>query len=264
MNGCKSPASAPEKTGHSTKGSNAPECSEDLKAEVKFSDTKPISMASSEEKVSSWVKEGEYSGFVFEARAGQNFSVNTAQDICIGLFIPDRSLLQSIKASEATIKLPEDGQYLIQISPLKKTTVFTLAMKLEPLPPVVTPKSTPTAKTVEPPSTSKNFAEDSPDLDKILAHIKKSEVVFTSSTKETFVGNIYKNHIQNKENPNDSGAVAKIRWNDGENSSMLFLKTSRVRVWQRGKEYDGRWYWSSDKKKLFVKMDAGSLYEFKS
>lgn len=76
-----------------------------------------------------------------------------------------------------------------------------------------------------------------------------------------FHGEVEKIRIQQKPSSQDSGVVAIICWNDGIKSNVLFLESSRVRVWKNNVEYGGKWYWDTEGY-LRIKIDRGSKYIF--
>jgi hypothetical protein len=58
-----------------------------------------------------------------------------------------------------------------------------------------------------------------------------------------------------------SGAAAAVDWNDGVKSSILFIRNRRVRIWNYGKEYGGKWIVKNNI--LYVSTDDGAYYRFR-
>jgi hypothetical protein len=77
-------------------------------------------------------------GYSFEANAGQKLNYKIDKDICIWVFTPDNQLLNSGV-------LPQSGKYTIQVSALKGSTTFELAMGLDVVLP--SPTNTPNSST---------------------------------------------------------------------------------------------------------------------
>lgn len=81
-------------------------------------------------------------GYTFEAKAGQKLNYKIDKDICLWVFTPDNQLLNSGV-------LPKTGKYTIQVSALKGSTTFELAMGLDVVPPSPTnPTNEPNSSTV--------------------------------------------------------------------------------------------------------------------
>ncbi len=102
----------------------------------------------------------------------------------------------------------------------------------------------------------------SKEIEDVMKSIKEGDVAFSGNDGQ-FSGKVTEAWIQENSNSENSGAAAKITWNDNVSSSILFLENSRVRVWEKGTEYGGKWYWDSTGS-LRVEMDAGSQYNFGS
>jgi len=101
------------------------------------------------------------------------------------------------------------------------------------------------------------------DTDLILQIMRQRTVYFYGATGENYFGQVFLSELRNSENnPDENGIAARIEWNDGVISAILFRDNFRVRVWEEGKEYSGRWYWKLDQSKLIVEMDDGARYEF--
>lgn len=86
-------------------------------------------------------------GYSFEANAGQKLNYKIDKDICIWVFTPDNQLLNSGV-------LPKTGKYTIQVSALKGSTTFELAMGLDVVLP--SPTNMPNSSTAisSPPTTT--------------------------------------------------------------------------------------------------------------
>jgi hypothetical protein len=68
-------------------------------------------------------KASHYSGFSFDAQAGQTLNYSTADNICVWIFTPDNQILTAST-------LPQSGKYTIQISAPKGNTTYQLALSL--------------------------------------------------------------------------------------------------------------------------------------
>lgn len=102
----------------------------------------------------------------------------------------------------------------------------------------------------------------SSELKKIKNYIENSFVNFKNKNVQVS-GKTSRSWIQKTSRFEESGAAARIEWNDGVISTILFLEDSRVRVWVKGVEYGGEWSWSSSGR-LQVQMNQGSHYSFGS
>lgn len=63
-------------------------------------------------------------GYTFEAQQGQKLNYKTNADVCLWIYTPDNELLNSGV-------LPKTGKYTIQISALKGSTTFEMAIGLD-------------------------------------------------------------------------------------------------------------------------------------
>jgi len=79
-------------------------------------------------------------GYLFEAKAGQKLSYKTDDDICISIYRPDTTPLNSGD-------LPTDGKYTLQVSVPQGSTTFSLDMSLGTLQSSASSKPPSTAST---------------------------------------------------------------------------------------------------------------------
>ena len=83
-----------------------------------------ISLKDSALSASGQVNTGKQTGFSFEATQGEQLSYRTEDNICVWVYTPDGTLLNSNE-------LPISGKYTIQVSALKGSTSFTLELDLQ-------------------------------------------------------------------------------------------------------------------------------------
>lgn len=102
-----------------------------------------------------------------------------------------------------------------------------------------------------------------PELEKLKNHIAENSFVNFKYKGVQRTGNVSRSWTQKTSKFEESGAAARIGWNDGVISTVLFLENSRVRVWVKGIEYGGKWFWSPSGV-LQIQMDRGSHYSFGS
>ena len=95
---------------------------------------------------------------------------------------------------------------------------------------------------------------------KIRTHLDKSDVYFDGANGSNR-GEIIKTLIRDSSLDNESGAIARIKWDDQAVSSILFLSNNRVRLWEEANEYGGRWSWSPGGT-LQIRMDKGAMFRF--
>lgn len=67
---------------------------------------------------------GDQKAYSFKAKKGERLKFKTNEDVCVWIYTPSSTLL----GEEA---FPEDGIYVLQVSPAKGSTSFTLEMTLE-------------------------------------------------------------------------------------------------------------------------------------
>ncbi|MGA1131664.1 MAG: hypothetical protein ACO31I_05260 [Prochlorotrichaceae cyanobacterium] len=133
-----------------------------------------------------------------------------------------------------------------------------LSPPISPPEPIPEPISQTPTSVFTPTKSPKSF-----DKDLILKTIRQRTVYFYGSTGKNYSGQVFFSELRDHSNrPDESGVAARIEWNDGVISAILFRDNFRVRVWEAEKEYSGRWYWNSDQSKLIVEMDNGAKYEF--
>jgi hypothetical protein len=100
----------------------------------------------------------------------------------------------------------------------------------------------------------------SSELEKIKSSVENSLVTFKNKDIQVS-GKTAIALIRQASKPEDSGVVSKTEWNDGVVSSILFLENSKVRIWVKGVEYGGKWFWSPSGT-LQVQTDQGSYYSW--
>ncbi|MFK8183965.1 MAG: hypothetical protein AB8B99_11370 [Phormidesmis sp.] len=110
------------------------------------------------------------------------------------------------------------------------------------------------------PDAENNRAENS-EYGRIVRYVNNSAVDFESRSLRVS-GNVIQTDERERQKAYDSGVVARIEWEDGVISTILFLRDSRVRVWDEGLEYEGKWFWGASDT-LQVRMDEGSRYVFR-
>ena len=109
---------------------------------------------------------------------------------------------------------------------------------------------------------SQKFVQDKFDAVAVNTQIYQGYVFLSSKSGREFTGRVTNSEIREGGNIEKRGVGARINWNDGKNSSILFMNNSRVRVWEAGVEYRGKWYWGTNDDLLYVKMDGGAQYKF--
>ena len=92
--------------------------------------------------------------------------------------------------------------------------------------------------------------------------VNQGYVFLSGKSGKQFTGTVTNSEIRERGNLEESGVAAWIHWSDAQTSSILFMKNSRVRVWEKGFEYRGKWYWGANDNLLYVKMDQGAQYKF--
>lgn len=97
---------------------------------------------------------------------------------------------------------------------------------------------------------------------KIRTHLDKSDVYFEGENGRN-EGEVTKTLIRDSSDANESGAIARVKWDDQAISSILFRSNNRVRLWEEGNEYGGRWSWSPGGT-LQIRMDKGASFRFVS
>lgn len=127
---------------------------------------------------------------------------------------------------------------------------------IEPAPVETVPIETGTKR-----NSSGNDSSGNDNFESIVRYVSNSPVDFESRSLQ-ISGKVIQANERELQKAYDSGVAAKIEWNDGVISTILFLKDSRVRVWDDGLEYEGQWFGSSSDT-LQVRMDEGSRYVFR-
>lgn len=118
------------------------------------------------------------------------------------------------------------------------------------------------AKRQQPRPRNHNFIQDEFDAVAVNTLVNQGGVFLSGKSGKEFTGTVTDSEIRNRKNFQESGVAANIDWSDGQTSSILFMKNSRVRVWEDGVEYGGKWYWGANGSLLYVKMDGGATYKF--
>ncbi|MEA5470375.1 hypothetical protein [Spirulina sp. 06S082] len=90
-------------------------------------------------------------GYRFEAEAKQRFDYQTEQEICVWLYTPDMTLLNSGE-------LPQDGAYIVQITAPSGSATFDLAMGLDVKKSASQPSPTPQPSSPQSVSSSPSIA----------------------------------------------------------------------------------------------------------
>lgn len=103
---------------------------------------------------------------------------------------------------------------------------------------------------------NQKFVQDKFDAVIVNTQVNQGYVFLSSKSGKEFTGRVTNSEIRERQNLEESGVAAWIDWSDGQTSSILFMKNSRVRVWEKGFEYRGKWYWGANDNLLFVKMDG--------
>ena len=99
-------------------------------------------------------------GYTFEGKAGQKLNIpKTNKDICIWVFQPDNQLLNSEI-------LPINGKYIIQISALKESPNFEIAMGLDVVSPAPTSPPSSSATVTTPSGATNSSASASSSVSK--------------------------------------------------------------------------------------------------
>ncbi|WP_016951589.1 hypothetical protein [Anabaena sp. PCC 7108] len=100
----------------------------------------------------------------------------------------------------------------------------------------------------------------SSELEKIKSRVENSLVTFKNKDIQVS-GKTTRALIRQTSKSEDSGVASRIEWDDGVVSSILFLENSNVRIWVKGVEYGGKWFWSPSGT-LQVQTDQGSYYSW--
>ena len=100
------------------------ECPKIPEGKLDFNNIESINIQGQAATKSNRIRVGKYVGYTFDAQAGQKLSYSTDKDLCIWIYTPDNRLLQGLK-------IPEDGNYIIQVSTALGSTTFDLEMHLE-------------------------------------------------------------------------------------------------------------------------------------
>ncbi|MDJ0742164.1 MAG: ARC6/PARC6 family protein [Xenococcaceae cyanobacterium MO_167.B27] len=100
------------------------ECSEEPKLRLEPKNVEEISLNNKTITKSNKVSSNKSIGYTFQAEAGQKLNYQTDKDICIWVYAPNNELVNGTK-------IPETGNYTIQIAVLKGSTTFDLEMSLE-------------------------------------------------------------------------------------------------------------------------------------
>lgn len=111
-------------------------------------------------KKSNTAKLGQSIGYTFEAKTGQQLSVETKQNICFWVYSPENKILTNTK------NLPNNGKYIIQIAALEGSTTFDLSLGLDVVKASekpVTSVSTASVSTTSVSNASKTVARPAPD-----------------------------------------------------------------------------------------------------
>lgn len=108
------------------------ECPEEPKSKLDKESVEEISLSNQTVNQSNQVSSNKSIGYTFEAKAGQKLSYQTDKDICIWVYAPNNELVNGTK-------LPETGNYTVQISALRGSTTFDLEMSLESIKPASSP-----------------------------------------------------------------------------------------------------------------------------
>ena len=99
-------------------------CPEEPKLKLEQKNVKKVSLNNQTVHQSNQVSSNKSIGYAFQAKAGQKLSYKTDEDICIWVYAPNNELVNGTK-------LPETGNYTIQVSALKGSSTFDLEMSLE-------------------------------------------------------------------------------------------------------------------------------------
>ena len=94
----------------------------------------------------------------------------------------------------------------------------------------------------------------------VSKYIAGKRVNFSNNDGRQYSGIVTSSWVQRNADTSRSGAAGAISWEDGVNSTILFLENQRVRIWSGGTEYGGQWIAKDGV--LYVKTDAVSLYRF--
>lgn len=105
-------------------------------------------------------------------------------------------------------------------------------------------------------------SQDTTNLYDLQKYIVDKRVSFVGEKVQT-LGTVMSVEIRDNRQSNENGVIAVIEWDDGVESSILFLENTRVRAWENRFEYGGNWNWSYEKN-LEVQMDEGAKYSFSS
>ncbi|MBP0020070.1 MAG: hypothetical protein J7647_21265 [Cyanobacteria bacterium SBLK] len=137
LNGCSSSSQNNTKS-HADRSQKASEvCPTEPEVVLQKDTVESINLTETMIVQSGIAKKNQSLAYRFEAEAEQKFSYQTEQDICVWLYAPDMALLDSGK-------LTQDGVYIVQITALRGSTTFDLAMGLDAN--QSTPQSSPTSQ----------------------------------------------------------------------------------------------------------------------
>ncbi len=99
-------------------------CPEEAELKLDKKNVEEVSLNNQTVHQSNQVSSNKSIGYTFQAKAGQKLSYQTDEDICIWVYAPNNELVNGTK-------LPETGNYTIQVSALKGSSTFDLEMSLE-------------------------------------------------------------------------------------------------------------------------------------
>jgi ARC6-like, IMS domain len=111
------------KAPETTASISATECPKEPATGLDPKGVKEVSLGTQVLSETGQLKAGQDLGYSFQAKAGQNFSFSTKEEICVWVYAPNNKLLSDGK-------LPLDGKYVVQVSTLKGSTSFGLDITL--------------------------------------------------------------------------------------------------------------------------------------
>lgn len=179
------PLTTSEKAANS--GQIASNCPNTPQGSLTQQNVKPISLGTQPIAESGQIREGQNLAYTFKGKIGQRFNFSSKENICVWLYTPNNRVL---KSSE----LPENGNYIVQVSTPQGVTMFNLAMSLtsaQPLPvaSINLPDKSPTS------SATPSFfprVSPSPTEPKAAISVRSQRVEFAQgSTSTSIQGNIH-------------------------------------------------------------------------
>ena len=101
-----------------------PDCPEQPKKRLSNKEIKDVSLGADLQIVTGLVTSSKDVGYSFTGNSGQKLTLDTYDGICVWVYTPETKLLEGTK-------LPDDGQYIMQISVPKGVRTFALTMGLD-------------------------------------------------------------------------------------------------------------------------------------